>query len=56
MGARQKLNAAYLKGSLIIAAAVGLAVGSWAAFLLTLAIMVGIGYHGGDIRPAGKGQ
>src|SRR4051812_11456845 len=42
VGARQKLNTAYLNGSLLIAAAVGLTMQSGAAFLLTLAIMVSL--------------
>lgn len=40
MHARNKLNCAYLNGSLIIAATIGIAVQSWVFFALALAALV----------------
>jgi hypothetical protein len=54
VGARQKLNIAYFHGCLIGAAVVGLILRSWPAFLVALALLVGLGTYGGDIRPAGR--
>jgi hypothetical protein len=51
MGARQKLNAAYLNGGLLIAALVGIATESWSLFLLVLIISVVSSCYSGDIRP-----
>ncbi len=51
MGAREKLNAAYLNGCLIIAAVVGLASGSWVVFGAVLAVLVGGALYSGEIRP-----
>jgi len=38
MNARQKLNAAYVQGALILAAVVGVLAQSWIAFGFTLAV------------------
>ncbi len=50
-GARQKLNVAYFKGCLILAAILGASAGSGLAFLLALIAPVAGGYVSGDIRP-----
>ncbi len=50
MGARQKLNAAYFNGCLIVAALVGLVGKSWALFWLALIVTVGLSCHSGEIR------
>ncbi len=51
MGARQKLNAAYLNGGLLIAAFIGIAAESWSLFLLVLVVSVVSSCYSGDIRP-----
>jgi hypothetical protein len=51
MGARQKLNALYVQGGLILAAIVGVLAGSWVVFALTSAVLIGLGLHGGELRP-----
>lgn len=50
MGAKQKLNAHYLMGSVGAAALIGGAFASWSIFLLALAVFVGANIVGGDIR------
>jgi hypothetical protein len=56
MGARQKLNAAYLNSCLFVATLVGLIAESWALFWLVLVVSVGACCHSGDIRhrPGGR--
>ena len=56
MGARQKLNMAYLEGGLILAAAFGVLAQSWAVFWVTLAVLIGGGLHAGTIRPGGRSR
>ena len=51
MGARHKLNQAYLNGSLIVAAIVGFSVQSWLAFWIVLTLGVALDLWGGQIRP-----
>ena len=51
MGARQKLNRAYVNGSLLAAAAVGWLSQSWLAFVLTLGVLLGCHLFLGEIRP-----
>ena len=50
MGARTKLNKAYLNGSLVVAAALGLVTQSWIVFLGSAALGIGISLYSGDIR------
>jgi hypothetical protein len=50
MGAKQKLNAHYLLGSVGVAALIGGACGSWPVFLAAMAVFVGVSIVGGDIR------
>jgi hypothetical protein len=49
--ARQKLNVAYLNGSLLVSALFGLIAGSWAVFWVALAVTIGCGVYGGELRP-----
>ena len=56
MGARQKLNVAYLEGGLILAVAFGILAQSWAVFWVTLAVLIGGGLHAGTIRLGGRGR
>jgi hypothetical protein len=50
MGARQKLNQAYLNDALILAAVAGAATGSWAVFWLAAVFAAGSSLYGGNIR------
>jgi hypothetical protein len=50
MGARDKLNTAYALGSLLTAALVGWAIGSWFAFFITAALLLSVNVYNGDIR------
>lgn len=56
MGARQKLNHAYLNGALIIAAVVGIATQSWAAFWLAALFAAGTNLLAGNIRLRGRSK
>ena len=51
MGAREKLNAAYISGSLVLAALVGAMTESWTVFFMTAVILLALNVHSGDIRP-----
>jgi len=50
-GARQKLNSAYVTGSLFVAGIVGLATRSWIVFLIVAAVLIAGGFNDGTIRP-----
>ena len=50
MTAKHKLNGDYLNGSLLTAAAVGLASGSWLVFLAVPILLVSAAIHDGSIR------
>ena len=50
MGARTKLNSAYLNGCLLIAAALGLVSGSWPVFAVAAALGVAAAMAEGTIR------
>jgi len=50
MGARHKLNIAYLNGALIVAALVGGLADSWIVFLITAGIGVVLSLAAGEIR------
>jgi hypothetical protein len=54
MGARRKLNQAYVCGSLIVAGLIGLATESWLVFIVVLGISLALNLYSGEIR-AGKG-
>jgi hypothetical protein len=50
MGARQKLNAAYFNGCLIVSGLVGLVAQSWTLFGLALIVSFGLCCRSGEIR------
>ncbi len=50
MGARQKLNAAYFNGCLIVSGLVGLVAQSWTLFWLALIVSLALCCHSGEIR------
>lgn len=54
MGARQKLNQAYLNGALVIAVVVGAVTQSWTVFWLAALIAAGSSLHAGNIRLQGR--
>jgi len=51
MGAREKLNAAYIGGSLLLAAIAGALTDSGLVFLIAAAVLLALNLHSGDIRP-----
>ena len=51
MNARSKLNHAFLNGSVLIAAAIGMLVGSWSVFIVVLVILLAGNVLRGEIRP-----
>ncbi len=51
MGARHKLNQAYVNGAVIFAAVIGVLTESWPIFFVTLGLSIAIAVHAGDIRP-----
>ena len=50
MGARQKLNEAYVNGALIIAGIAGLVTESWTVFIIAAAVLIGASTYSGGIR------
>lgn len=50
MYAKEKLNAAYLLGSLLVAAVLGAFTESLVVFLIALLVLVGAAYHARCIR------
>ena len=50
MGAKTKLNTAYLNGSLIGGGIIGLCFQSMAAFIIATIFFIGCGYYNKDIR------
>jgi hypothetical protein len=56
MGAPTTLNAIYLSGTLVLAAALGLATGSWGVFLTSLGVLIGANVHAGRILPGRRGH
>jgi len=53
MPARQRLNAAYFQGSVLLAGLIGWACSSWAAFAAALGVLLAGNLLAGDIRPTG---
>jgi len=51
MNARQKLNGAYVNGSMLMASVAGLLSGSWVIFLVALAALLAGNVCIGAIRP-----
>jgi hypothetical protein len=52
MSARQRLNAAYFRGSLLLASLFGWGCSSWAAFVAALLVLLAGNLLAGEIRPA----
>ena len=50
MGARTKLNAAYLNGALIMAVVIGVSCNSWNAFVVTAVVLTVLSACVGNIR------
>ena len=50
MGARKKLNAAFLNGAILLGVTFGLASQSFLIAFCVFALMVGLGLYSGDIR------
>lgn len=51
MNARKKLNAAFLNGAILAAAAIGLGLQSWSAFIVTAGLLITVQTVVGGIRP-----
>ena len=56
MPARERLNAAYFHGSLFLAALIGWAWSSWAAFIAALVVLLVGNLLAGDIRPTRRNR
>ena len=54
MSARTKLNAAYVLGSVVIAALVGVLFQSRTVFVLAVTVMIALCLINGTIRPQGR--
>jgi hypothetical protein len=50
MGARQKLNSAYVAGSLIIAGVFGVAAQSWVVFIIVLILILAANLYERNLR------
>ena len=50
MGARTKLNSAYLVGILLVSALVGAVFQSWLAFFIFAGVTVALAFHAGEVR------
>ena len=50
MGARQKLNAAFFNGAILLGVTFGLASQSFLVAICVFALLVGLAIYGGDIR------
>ena len=50
LGARQKLNSAYLNGSRIVSGVVRVLMKSWIAFLIVAVVLIACCFNDGSIR------
>ena len=50
MGARTKLNSAYVNGAVLVASAIGLSMQSWGAFFVTVGVLIAAQIAVGGIR------
>lgn len=50
MGAKAKLNAAYVHGAFVVAGLVGWIAGSWLVFLIALGVLLIASFAAGEIR------
>ena len=56
MPARERLNAAYFQGSVLLAALIGWGCSSWAAFVAALVVLLGGNLLAGEIRPTRRSR
>lgn len=56
MPAREKLNVAYLHGSLALAGLAGWTCGSWAVFAVAFAVLLAGNLLAGEIRPTKRSR
>lgn len=56
MGARLKLNYAYVSGSFLLAACIGLLSGSWLAFVIALVLLLALNLSTSEIRLSKRGH
>lgn len=56
MGARQKLNQAYINGAVVLAAVAGIACQSWLVFLGAMIFAIVMNVYGGGIRTARRNR
>lgn len=54
MGAKSKLNSAYINGALVIAGMVGLITGSCTVFAVVCIVLIASSIVAGDIRSGGR--
>ena len=50
MGAREKLNSAYITGALMVASLIGAIGQSWTVFIVAAVVLVALNWQSGDIR------
>jgi hypothetical protein len=55
-GTRERLNAGFIQGSVLLATLIGLLFGSWTVFFITLVVALGCNVYAREIRFGGKGQ
>jgi hypothetical protein len=55
VGARKKLNGAFMCGSLVIAAIAGFLTQSFAVFLIGAIVLISLNFYTGEIRPGKRG-
>jgi hypothetical protein len=56
MGAREKLNASYACGSLVVAAIIGAICQSGTVFVIAAVILLGLNVAAGEIRPTRRNR
>ena len=56
MPARQRLNAAYFQGSLLVASLIGWVCSSWAAFVAAFVVLLAGNLLAREIRPSKRGR
>ena len=55
MGARKKLNAGAILGSLLLSGLIGCFTSSWLVFIIAALILLVLSLYVGDIRPGKRG-
>ena len=56
MGARKKLNGAFICGSLVVAAIAGILTQSVVVFLIGAIVLIGLNLYTGEIRTGKRGR